>query len=75
MRTGVSQTNGLAHRDIEIFAADRGGEVFVELSTDKSIQFVNSFTEIVIFPHNTVQREVRNRSQNEVVTGNICKVL
>ena len=44
MRTGVSQTNGLAHGDIEIFVAARGTEVFVELSTDKSIQSINSFT-------------------------------
>ena len=44
MRTGVSQTNGLAHEDIEIFVAARGAEVFVELSTGKSIQSINSFT-------------------------------
>ena len=39
-------------------------EVFVELSTDKSIQFINTITYIVIFPHRTVQTEVRHRSQN-----------
>ena len=39
-------------------------EVFVELSTDKIIQFINSITYIVIFPHSTVQHDVRNRSQN-----------
>ena len=36
-------------------------EVFIELPTVKSLQFINSFTEIVIFPHSTVDREVRNR--------------
>ena len=50
-------------------------EVFIELPTDKSFQFINSFTEIVIFPHRTVQHVVRNRSQNQVMTGNICKVI
>ena len=35
-------------------------EVFKELPTDKSLQFFNSFTRIVIFSHSTVQREVRN---------------
>ena len=38
--------------------------VFVELSTDKSIQFINSITHIAIFPHRTMQREDRHRSQN-----------
>ena len=33
-------------------------EVFIELPTDKSLQFINSFTLIVIFSHSTVQREV-----------------
>ena len=39
-------------------------EVFVELSTDKSIQFINSITYIVIFPHRTMQHELRYRSQS-----------
>ena len=50
-------------------------EVYNELPTDKSLQFINSFTEIVIFPHSTVQHDVRNRSQNYVITGNIYKVI
>ena len=29
-------------------------EVFIELPTDKSLQFINSFTFIVIFSHSTV---------------------
>ena len=33
-------------------------EVFIELPTDKSLQFINCFTLIVIFSHGTVQREV-----------------
>ena len=33
-------------------------EVFNELPTDKTIQFINSFTLIVIFSHGTVKREV-----------------
>ena len=33
-------------------------EVFIELPTDKSLQFIDSFTLIVIFSHSTVQREV-----------------
>ena len=33
-------------------------EVFIELPTDKSLQFINSFTLIVIFSHSAVQREV-----------------
>ena len=61
MRKGVSHTNGLAHRDIEIFAQAEEPEVFVELRTDESLQFINNFTEIVIFPHSTVQRVVRYR--------------
>ena len=36
-------------------------EVFNELPTDKRLQFNNSVTQIVIFPHRTVHREVRNR--------------
>ena len=36
-------------------------EVFIELPTDKTLQFMNSFTEIVIFPNSTMQQEVRNR--------------
>ena len=35
-------------------------EVFIELPTDKSLQFMNSFTEIVIFPSSKVQCGVRN---------------
>ena len=33
-------------------------EVFIELPTDKSLQFINSFSFIVIFSHSAVQREV-----------------
>ena len=33
-------------------------EVFIELPTDKSLQFINSFTFKVIFSHSAVQREV-----------------
>ena len=33
-------------------------EDFIELPTEKSLQFINSFTLIVIFSHGTVQRDV-----------------
>ena len=33
-------------------------EVFIELPTDKRLQFINSFSFIAIFSHSTVQREV-----------------
>ena len=36
-------------------------EVFIELRTDESLHFINSFTQIVIFTHSTVQRVVRYR--------------
>ena len=35
-------------------------EVFVLLHTDKSFQFINSFTLIVLCPHSKVQCDVRN---------------
>ena len=35
-------------------------EVFNELPTDKRLQFINSFTYIVLFPHSKVQCDVRN---------------
>ena len=35
-------------------------EVFILLHTDKSFQFINSFTKIVLFPHSKVQFDVRN---------------
>ena len=43
-RKGVSQTNGLAQRDIEIFAQPEEPEVFIDLRTDEGLQFINSFT-------------------------------
>ena len=61
MRICVTQANGLAHMDIEIFAPAEEPEVSIELRTDESLQFTNSFTQRVIFPHSTVQRVVRNR--------------
>ena len=36
-------------------------EVFNLLPTDDSLQFMISFTKVVIFPYSTVQHEVRNR--------------
>ena len=35
-------------------------EVVILLPTDKCIQFMNSFTLAVLFPHTTVQCDVRN---------------
>ena len=35
-------------------------EVFILLPTDKSVQFINSFTQNVLFPHSQVQCDVRN---------------
>ena len=35
--------------------------VLIELPTDKSLEFINCFTVIVMFPHSTVPRDVRNR--------------
>ena len=35
-------------------------EVFILLSTDKSVQFINSFTQNVLFPHSQVQCDVGN---------------
>ena len=58
---GVSQSNGLAHRDIEIFALARGAGSLYRIDTDESLEFINSFTSIVIFPHSAVQRVVRYR--------------
>ena len=37
-----------------------GPEVFIILPTDKWLQFRNSFTQIVLFPHSIVQCNVRN---------------
>ena len=39
-------------------------EVFILLPTDKCLQFLNSFTYIVLFPHTTVQSDIRNGWQN-----------
>ena len=35
-------------------------EVCILLPTDKSVQFINSFTQNVLFPHSQVQCDVRN---------------
>ena len=57
-RKGVSLSNGLALRDIENSHKPEETEVFIELPTDKRLQFINSFSFIAIFSHSTVQREV-----------------
>ena len=35
-------------------------EVFILLPTDKCLQFMNSFIQIVLLPHSLVQCDVRN---------------
>ena len=35
-------------------------EVFILLPTDKSLEFINGFTYIVLFPHSKVQCDVRS---------------
>ena len=50
-------------------------EVFVLVPTDKSLQFINSFTYIVIFQHSTVQSDIRIGWQYYVITGNIWKAI